>query len=46
MDSVVLLNQVRTVDKTRLKQRLGALSEEAMRRIELALKISFGLIRL
>lgn len=46
VDSVVLLNQVRTVDKTRLKQRLGALSEEAMRRIDLALKISLGLIRL
>ena len=42
----MLLNQVGTVDKTRVKRRLGALSEKAMRRIDLALKISMGLIRL
>lgn len=45
-DSVVLLNQVRTVDKARLKKRLGVLSPETMRRIDLALKVSLGLVPL
>ena len=43
-DSVVLLNQIRTVDKTRLIKRLGSLNRETMRRADQALQISLGLL--
>ena len=43
-DSVVLLNQIRSVDKTRLVRRLGAIHPETMRRVERALQISLGLV--
>ena len=42
-DSVVLLNQIRTVDKRRIVRRLGAINTETMRRIERAIQISLGL---
>lgn len=42
-DSVVLLNQVRTVDKLRVVQHLGTLKPETMRRVNQALRISLGL---
>ena len=42
-DSVVLLEQVRTLDKRRLKERMGRLDEDAMARIDRALSVSFGL---
>ena len=42
-DSIVLLEQVRTIDKTRLKERMGALDGGAMDRIDQALSVSFGL---
>jgi mRNA interferase MazF len=42
-DSVILLEQLRTIDKQRLKERVGALDEEAMARVENALVISLGL---
>ena len=45
-DSVVLLNQVRTVDKRRLGTRLGRLKAETMAQIDNALRVSFGLIKL
>ena len=41
--SVVLLNQIRTVDKLRLVQRLGALKPETLKHVDLALRISLGL---
>ncbi len=41
-DSVVLLEQVRTLEKTRLMQRLGALDSGVMRRIDQALLRSIG----
>jgi len=44
-DSVVLLNQVRTVDKARLATRLGRLKPETMHRVDAALQISFGLLQ-
>ncbi len=44
-DSVVLLNQVRTMDKARLVARLGRLKPETMHRVDRALQISFGLIQ-
>lgn len=42
-DSVVLLEQVRTIDKTRLIQKLGQLEEDVMLRVDKALTISLGL---
>lgn len=42
-DSIVLLEQIRTIDKRRLKDRMGALDPTSMTRIDDALQISFGL---
>ena len=42
-DSVALLEQIRTIDKSRLKQRMGWASAEVMTEIDRALKISLGL---
>ena len=42
-DSVVLLEQVRTIDKHRLKERMGRLDNTAMNQVNQALSISFGL---
>ena len=42
-DSVVLLEQVRTIDKKRLKERMGRVDEPYMDQIDRALSISFGL---
>ena len=40
---VILLNQIRTVDKSRLGKKLGVLNRETMRRVDQALEISLGL---
>lgn len=42
-DSVVLLEQVRTIDKKRLKEKMGRIEDDAMSDIDRALSISFGL---
>ncbi|WP_442871488.1 type II toxin-antitoxin system PemK/MazF family toxin [Caproiciproducens sp.] len=42
-DSVVLLEQVRTIDKHRLKERMGRLDNMSMTQVNQALSISFGL---
>ena len=42
-DSIVLLEQIRTLDKRRLKEHMGRLDEQSMLRIDEALQISFGL---
>jgi mRNA interferase MazF len=42
-DSIVLLEQVRTIDKQRLKEKMGSLDLEAMNKIDKALSVSFGL---
>ena len=42
-DSIVLLEQVRTLDKKRLKEKMGELPPEAMDSVNSALSISFGL---
>ncbi|HOV41809.1 MAG: type II toxin-antitoxin system PemK/MazF family toxin [Oscillospiraceae bacterium] len=42
-DSVVLLEQIRTIDKKRLRERMGELDAEAMSKVNQALSISFGL---
>lgn len=44
-NSVVLLEQIRTIDKKRLREKLGSFREETMREIEEAAKISMGLKR-
>ena len=42
-DSIVLLEQVRTLDKRRLREHMGNLCETDMDRIDKALSVSFGL---
>lgn len=42
-DSVVLLEQIRTLDKRRLKERMGHLDENMMNRVNAAIEVSFGL---
>lgn len=42
-DSVILLEQVRTIDKIRLLQKLGQLEEDVMAKVDKALIISLGL---
>lgn len=44
--SAVLLNQIRSVDRRRLFRRLGKLKPETMRRVDQALQVSLGLVRL
>lgn len=44
-DSVVLLNQIRSIDKRRLIKRLGALKPGTMTQVEQAILISFGFMR-
>ena len=42
-DSVVLLEQIRTIDKRRLRERMGELDTASMQKVNDALSISFGL---
>lgn len=42
-DSVILAEQVRTVDKKRLREKIGALDERQMARVDEALSVSFGI---
>lgn len=42
-DSVILLEQIRTIDKQRLLERVAHLDAGAMRRVNVALEISLGL---
>ena len=42
-DSVVLLEQVRTIDKQRLREKMGALDNNDMTKVNQALNVSFGL---
>ena len=42
-DSVVLLEQVRTLDKRRLKERMGELDSSSMSQVNDALQVSLGL---
>ena len=46
VDSVVLLNQLRSVDKKKLVKRLGKLSGENLAQVDRALRISLGLVEL
>ncbi len=42
-DSVVLLEQIRTLDKKRLREHMGRLDETQMQRVDNAIAVSFGL---
>lgn len=42
-DSVILLEQIRTIDKRRLREKIGRLDSEIMRRVDKALFVSFGM---
>lgn len=42
-DSVVLLEQVRTIDKHRLKEKMGILDNDSMNRVNQAISVSLGL---
>ena len=42
-DSIVLLEQIRTIDKKRLKDKMGELDLNSMNKVDTALSISFGL---
>ncbi len=42
-DSVILLEQVRTIDKKRLRERIGRLDFYTMQKVNLAISVSFGL---
>ncbi len=42
-DSVILLEQIRTLDKKRLKEKMGHLDDRLMRQVNDAISISFGL---
>jgi len=42
-DSVILLEQIRTIDKKRLLERMGKLDEGVMSRVDDAIAVSFGL---
>lgn len=42
-DSVVLLEQIRTIDKKRLKEKMGHLDDGQMRAVDEAITVSFGL---
>lgn len=46
VDSVVLLNQIRTIDKRRLGKRLGALRPETTKEIDQAVMISLALVEI
>lgn len=43
-DSVVLLEQVRTLDKKRLKEKMGTVDNNAMQKINQAISVSLGLL--
>lgn len=42
-DSVILLEQIRTIDKTRLREKMGHIDDVLMQRVNNAITISFGL---
>ena len=45
VDSVVLLNQIRSIDRRRLTKRLGAVRPTTMEKVERAMQISLGLLK-
>ena len=45
-NSVVLLEQIRTIDKKRLREKIGRFSDKMMDNVDESLKISLGLVEL
>lgn len=45
-DSIVLLNQIRTIDRTRFGRHWGRVSPQTMAQVDEAIKISLGLVPL
>lgn len=45
-DSVILLEQIRTVDKKRLRDKIGKLDDGLMQQVNDALSVSFGITEL
>jgi mRNA interferase MazF len=45
VDSVILLNQIRSIDKRRVARRLGTISPATMKKVERSLQISLGLLK-
>ncbi len=43
-DSTVLLSQIRTIDKTRLEEKIGALAGDYLEKVENAIRISLGIL--
>ena len=43
-DSIMLLEQIRTIDKSRLKEKMGQLPPEKIEAVDTAIKISLGLV--
>ena len=46
VESVVLLNQLRSIDKQRLVKRLGKLTNETMTLVDQAIQVSLGLVEI
>lgn len=42
-DSVILAEQIRTLDKKRLKEKVGRLDKDTMEKVKRAIEISFGI---
>jgi mRNA interferase MazF len=42
-DSIILLEQIRTIDKSRLRERMGRLDDTTMKAVDNAISVSFGL---
>ncbi|NUM43897.1 MAG: type II toxin-antitoxin system PemK/MazF family toxin [Anaerolineales bacterium] len=45
-NSIILLNQIRTVDRTRFGRYWGRVSAETMQKVDEAIKISLGLVKI
>ncbi len=45
-DSKALLSQIRAIDKRRIVKKVGSLDEDAMSRVDNAIRISFGLVNI
>lgn len=44
-DSVILMEQVRTLDKSRLRDKAGKLDSKLMHEVDVALAVSFGMYK-
>ena len=43
IDSTIMLNQLRSIDKTRIIRKLGSLNDFIMKKVEMAIKVSLGM---